>query len=71
MMREQESDTIGILLMVVCALMLGGVWMNWVDQRDEFLGRVMDCMGDNSKQEYTRCATAVAQQRKSELNAGW
>ena len=47
------------------------MYLDLVDQRDEFLGRVMDCMGDNSKQEYTRCATAVAEQRKSELNAGW
>ena len=71
MMREQESDTVGILLMVFCALMLGVVWLNWVSQRDMFLGRVMDCMQDGSEHEYNRCALLVSDERKGELNAGW
>ena len=67
---NRQDDLIGIVLLSMCFAVLMASWMYWVNQRDEFLGEVMDCMVEVTEFEYNRCATTVAEEHQRQINAG-
>lgn len=67
----EENDTVGIILLFMCFMVIGASWMYWVNQRDEYMSRVMDCMVEVTEPEYNRCASMVSEEHRRQANAGW